>query len=689
MICVYAGTDEQRAGHGLGVLQPEECSVQEETGGSYEASLTLTRKRDWVLIQRGGVIRLPGAPHRLCAQEQLFRIYAYSIDADGLRMTVQARHLSYDGMNCFIRRVDADEMPLATLVTAMVSDTLGGPPLSYDLQADGSYTGTLELVNAVNALLAPENGVVTQCRLRLERDNCTMRLRPLGGEDSGLTLRWGRNVTSLPWGDSMDQVVTRLCPVGEDADGNQLLLPETYIDSPRLGDFPTPLYSIWAVSGAKVGQKKTDSSGNSVTLDEEAVYALLRKAAQEKLDGGCDLAQEETSAVMVDLRRAAGLERMELCLYDYLRLVHERAGIDRQVQLTGYTWDVLTGRYTKLELGQPLTDRTAHALVTQPQMREKINRQSVKALNLIDVQANSIRLLAYDHEELAKRTSEAEIKLDGQAASIELIATQVREQGNRISQAEINIDGANAAIELKANRTEVSDLCSRVSKAEVAIDGANAAIELKASQTSVDRLTGRVTSAEASIKVNADSITSKVSKDGVISAINQTAESVRISASKINLDGYVTMTKMEAKFATLMDGFAMEFSTTDLYASTITLGQSLSAPGGYVSANTIAASASMTVDGKDVATKDWVNSRCDTMKTWVNANYADHSWVAEHFLQPGALTTKTIAVVKKVSTTTATTPPFYNESGTKVSNGVEYVKSVSYETATHTVVVYA
>lgn len=266
MICVYAGTDEQRTGHGLGILQPEECSVQEETGGSYELSLTLTRKRDWALIQRGGVISLPGAPHRLCAQEQLFRIYAYSVSEDGLRMTVQARHLSYDGMNCFIRRVDADGMALNALMATMASDTLGGPALAYDLQAEGSYTGTLELVNAVNALLAPENGIVAQCRLRLERDNCTMRLRPLGGTESGLTLRWGRNVTSLPLGDSMDQVVTRLCPVGEDADGNQLMLPEKYIDSPRLEDFPTPLYSIWAVSGAKVGQKKTDSSGNAICL---------------------------------------------------------------------------------------------------------------------------------------------------------------------------------------------------------------------------------------------------------------------------------------------------------------------------------------------------------------------------------------------------------------------------------------
>ena len=48
------------------------------------------------------------------------------------------------------------------------------------------------------------------------------------------------------------------------------------------------------------------------------------------------------------------------------------------------------------------------------------------------------------------------------------------------------------------------------------------------------------------IEQNADGISSKVSKDGVISAINQSAESVDISASKINLSGYVTASSLES-----------------------------------------------------------------------------------------------------------------------------------------------
>ncbi len=47
----------------------------------------------------------------------------------------------------------------------------------------------------------------------------------------------------------------------------------------------------------------------------------------------------------------------------------------------------------------------------------------------------------------------------------------------------------------------------------------------------------RVTAAEASIKVNADNIESKVSKDGVISSINQSAETVKIKAEKVEIDG--------------------------------------------------------------------------------------------------------------------------------------------------------
>ena len=62
-----------------------------------------------------------------------------------------------------------------------------------------------------------------------------------------------------------------------------------------------------------------------------------------------------------------------------------------------------------------------------------------------------------------------------------------------------------------------------------------------ATKSTVDTLSGRITTAEASIDVHSTQISLKVSKDGVISAINQSSESVTIDASKINLNGYTNV----------------------------------------------------------------------------------------------------------------------------------------------------
>lgn len=66
------------------------------------------------------------------------------------------------------------------------------------------------------------------------------------------------------------------------------------------------------------------------------------------------------------------------------------------------------------------------------------------------------------------------------------------------------------------------------------------AATLYATRQTVDSLDGRMTAAESRITANADSISLTVRKDGIISAINQTAEDVTIDASRINLNGVIS-----------------------------------------------------------------------------------------------------------------------------------------------------
>jgi hypothetical protein len=96
---------------------------------------------------------------------------------------------------------------------------------------------------------------------------------------------------------------------------------------------------------------------------------------------------------------------------------------------------------------------------------------------------------------------------------------------------------------------QIDGLGTRVNSAETSITQLANQIQLKANQTTVDALGNRISSAESSITLLSDEIDLKVDKNGVVSAINQTAEQIKIQASKIALDGYV-----EAKHIKSLNG---------------------------------------------------------------------------------------------------------------------------------------
>jgi phage minor structural protein len=98
------------------------------------------------------------------------------------------------------------------------------------------------------------------------------------------------------------------------------------------------------------------------------------------------------------------------------------------------------------------------------------------------------------------------------------------------------------------------DLSNVVSTHTTQIATQASQIALKASQTDVDTLTGRVTTAEGQITVQAGQIALKVSAGEIASALNLTAQSALISASKINLSGYVTITSLGSGGSTSIDG---------------------------------------------------------------------------------------------------------------------------------------
>jgi phage minor structural protein len=104
-------------------------------------------------------------------------------------------------------------------------------------------------------------------------------------------------------------------------------------------------------------------------------------------------------------------------------------------------------------------------------------------------------------------------------------------------------------ISLRAYQNDLESLDGVVRQAQVQINAQG--VQISAMETDVDDLGERVTSAESSLSVMAGQIESKVSAGDIASTINQTAQSVLIQASKINLEGYVTADYLAANTITV------------------------------------------------------------------------------------------------------------------------------------------
>lgn len=139
-----------------------------------------------------------------------------------------------------------------------------------------------------------------------------------------------------------------------------------------------------------------------------------------------------------------------------------------------------------------------------------------------------------------------------------------------------------------ATKTELSTANGKISSLEtwkaeasqkITKDGIVATVgNYYAYQSDLSAAENRIASAESTITQQADEIALKVEKNGVISAINQTAETVQISADKIDLSGYVTISGLAAQGATVINGAnittgiisADRIDVTGLFAKDIT-----------------------------------------------------------------------------------------------------------------------
>ena len=312
-------------------------------------------------------------------RDQPFRIYRVVPELD--KVTVYARHIFYDLLDNMVKSLK----PSPSAVGASVVQSLSGACLSsHDFSFYSDLTSTAEDVeweniNPVEAMLG-ENGLVSKYGAELARDWYDVFLVRRVGNNTDVSIREKKNLTGISYDVDETDVVTRIMPTGEDADGNILYLPELYIDSPNLNAYTHPKWIHLPVSEAK------EVTDGDEPKSKTQCYAEMRKAAQAEFDAGCDL---PTVTLKVDFVNCSDAEEYkqyaaltDIFLGDSVRVIARRIGVEVSMRMTQYTYDCLTRKYTSVTLGTA-ADTLEGSMISSRQLPSGVISGSKLAINSV------------------------------------------------------------------------------------------------------------------------------------------------------------------------------------------------------------------------------------------------------------------------------------------------------------------
>lgn len=277
---------------------------------------------------------------------------------------------------------------------------------------------------------------------------------------------------------------------------------------------------------------------------EEADAAALLKKTWEHLQERKKPVVEGTATAQ-DMEMAPGQDWKKVRLYDQVGVVDKR-GIAFLTQVLGIERDYIRPWLTKFDLGD-----------------EKQEEYQKKKNSL----ASQVSTLDTDVKRAGGRAGGAGNKGDENRdfivenmENIRLHTIAIGKNANEIQETEIRM--GNAEVSISAQEKQLSSQGERLNAAEITLNGSESTIGLVAK---VQKNGEDISAANVKIDGNAANIELKVSKNGVISSINQTPESITIDASKINLNGYVTASALSAEVAALKNSFSDSISTKTAY----------------------------------------------------------------------------------------------------------------------------
>lgn len=225
---LYSPTETAFDTNGIGILNDAiRCSVRESLNGQYE--LTMRYPVEGIhfagIVQRAIILAKPDP----ITQHQPFRIYRITKPMGGI-VTIYARHIAYDLMG----------IPVGRFSAASAADALRGLNASaatdcpFSFSTDKSTSGRMNVMvpTPIWTLLGGSEGSILDIYGgEYEFDRWRVNLWNRRGADRGVSIRYGKNLTSLEQDENCANCYTGVYPYWADSDGNVVELSEKIVNA--------------------------------------------------------------------------------------------------------------------------------------------------------------------------------------------------------------------------------------------------------------------------------------------------------------------------------------------------------------------------------------------------------------------------------------------------------------------------
>lgn len=296
-------------------------------------------------LQPRMIVKLP-TPHKT-NPEQLFRIVDVSDDETGVLFT--AYHLVWDLATGFLPHLNMVAQTRLEACRYILDQAQNAQPHRFQIFEVDPRTEqkNLQVVryNPLVALMGSEENTILNRfgKTEFDFDNFNLYVYDRLGQDTGFLIKEHKNLTSYTKELDYKPLATRIVPQG----ANELLLPEYYVDSPKIKDYDTIFYKH--VEFPEIGVNESEG------ITREMALKQLREAAQ-KLFTESQIDQPSLSwTVVFEANPEEGLpdelkKLLKLDLGDSVIILKD--GIRLEARILEYTYDFVSNCYQELTISR-------------------------------------------------------------------------------------------------------------------------------------------------------------------------------------------------------------------------------------------------------------------------------------------------------------------------------------------------